>query len=398
VLSISQAHFDGLSSLIGNWNSGVAERSRAEAFLDGLRIEGHDSVELATARLLAADDEDDVAAAVLVLLECGEPDDAKPILDLLAEAKLEICDAIRRGLRLALIGKILDELQSLMTESSGIVRAIIADVLTFHRCKILIDLNELAKHAEPLGRQCAAEAAGRLQDPSNLAMVLAMIADPIPAVRRSALRAAARLSMPGLGDLCRTRAVADKPCLESIRFLAVCGTESDARLLMQLTRNETTAMSAVKAMGGVGAPILIPFLIDLLASPVLGDAAALALERTAFYSVPRGDAPEPPPDASEEVLDFWNPPSPPIPAPAMAWWNENQSLFSSGRRYQAGVSVSENPLGDHFDLFPDEVRYDLYLREKAVGSASVTDWEMETWPQYERDPGWGLRGQRYQNG
>lgn len=397
MLSLSQVHFDSVASLIGNWGSDKADRFRLEASLDGLRIEGRESVKLATARLAAAEDEDEVAAGALVILECGDREDAQLVLDKLSEGNLEVCDSIRRGLRLALIGKIVEELQTQKLQTGAIASAAIADVLTFHRAKISIDLNILATHEEPMVRRCSAEAAGRLQNPPHLAFDHSLIADPIPAVRLAALRSAARLGLQGLGDVCRTRAVAEEPCLESIRFLAVCGTESDARLLVQLSKSETTALAAVKAMGGVGAPVLIPYLIEMLADPVLGDAAAQALERIAFYSVPRGDAPEPPQDASEEVLDFWNPPSPPILSAAKSWWHENQSLFSIGRRFQAGICVSENPLGEHFDSLPDEVRYDLYLRERTVGGASIPDWELETWPQHERNPGWclGSHNQKY---
>jgi uncharacterized protein (TIGR02270 family) len=391
VVPLSQAHFDGVSALIGNWNHSAADRARAEAFLDGLRIEGRESVELATSRLVAAEDADEVAAAALVILDCGEREDAKLLLEKLAEGELETCFAIGRGLRLALIGKILDDLQRLMDHSTAITRAAIADVLSFHRSKIAIDLGDLARHDEPMVRRYAAESAGRTRDSSHQAFVRNLIADPIPTVRRSALCAAARLSLQGLGDICRTRAVADNPCRESIEFFAVCGTESDARLLVQLTKNEKTSLAAVKSMGGVGAPVLILYLIELMADPVLGDAAAQSLERIAFYSVPRGDPPQPPPDATEEELDFWNPPSPPIPELAKAWWHENKSLFSNGRRYQAGVCISENPLGEHFDQLPDEVRYDLYMRERALGNLSVPDWELETWPQHERNPSWALR-------
>ena len=390
MLSLSQAHFDGVASLIGNWDAGHADRLRVEAHLDGLRIEGDDSVALAAERLAAAEDVDEVATAALVLLECGDRKDAQPVLDRLMAGELDLCDAIRRGLRLARIGKILDELQTQMHQANAITRAAIADVLTFHRGKISIDLNELARLEEPMIRRCAAEAAGRRQNPTDATLVRALIEDQNPTVRRSALRGSARLRLQGLDDLCRTRAVADIPCLDSIRFLSVCGTEVDAKLLIQLSKNETTALAAVYAMGGIGVPVLIPTLIELLANPELADPAAIALERIASYSVPRGDPPAPPPDATEDALDFWDPPSPPIPGTAQNWWTEKRNQFTDGKRYQAGICVSDNPLGERFDELPDQVRFELYLRERARGGESVPDWELETWPQYQRKPDWSL--------
>ena len=80
------------------------------------------------------------------------------------------------------------------------------------------------------------------------------------------------------------------------------------------------------------------------------------MERITNYSVPRSAPPDPPANATEEELDFWNPPSPPIPSAGEVWWREHNEQYRDGKRYQAGICVSENALVEHFDQLPDEVR------------------------------------------
>lgn len=52
-----------------------------EANLDGLRIDHHDATFLAKERLLDPIDPDDLSAVALVLLECGNRDDAKLVIN-----------------------------------------------------------------------------------------------------------------------------------------------------------------------------------------------------------------------------------------------------------------------------------------------------------------------------
>lgn len=391
MLSLSMLHFEGVCFGIIEAPAPRSVLSRLEAHLDGLRIEGEGAVALAVERLAAAEDDDDVAAAALVIVECGGRSHVQFVFDRLTEGNAKIGNAIRRGLRLAPVGKIPGELQELLSHSKPVTQAAALDVLTFHRSEAKFDLERLAVSDSAIVRLCVAEAAGRMQPFQHASLLRSLIGDEDGMVRRSALRAAARQGLRGLVDLCRSRATSKPACVESIRFLGVVGTEDDRQLLRQLAGEAPTCLPAIKAMGAQGLPRLIPNLLDFLSQPALNDAAALALERITGYSVPRGNPPAPPADATEEVLDFWAPPAVAIPESAIEWWRENRTQFVDGKRYQAGICVSDEPLGSHFDDLPDESRYDVYLRERAYHGTKVPDWELETWPWHQRNPRWATQ-------
>ena len=367
------------------------ELNRADAFLDGLRVDAEAAIALAGERFESPEEPLELATATLVLLECGGDNEVKPILDRLKEGDPEVCDAIRRGLRLSKVGRIKEGLFGLLGHTNPCIRATSLDVLAFHRQQPIADLDSLNNYEKPYVRRCVAEALGRLQPFQHEDILRILIADPDPKVRQSALRAAAKHGMRGLANLCRARAAGNPPCLDSIRFLGVVGSGDDLEQLFQLTRNPLTSTPAIQAIGALGLPSSIPQLLQLLGEPTLNDAAALAIERITGFSVPRGDVPEPPPDATEDELDFWAPPAVAISKPACEWWQENSSSFTDGKRYQAGICVSDDPLGIHFNDLPYEVRCDVYLRERATQGNRIPDWELETWPWHQRNPGWASK-------
>jgi hypothetical protein len=53
-----------------------------------------------------------------------------------------------------------------------------------------------------------------------------------------------------------------------------------------------------------------------------------------------------------------------------------------------GISVSDDALGPHFDELPDRSRRDVYFRQRCLFNNQTPDWELETWPQYQRNPAW----------
>ena len=387
VPNVTTDFFDGV--LIGF--ESPDELIRADAFLDGLRVDPEAAVMLAKERFNSPGEPLELGAAALIFLECGGDDDAKPLLDCLEAGDPEACDAIRRGLRLARVGRIGQKLRELLAHPNPVTCATAFDVLAFHRQQPLGGIGQLHSHENTYVRRCVAEVVGRLQPFEHEAILRSLIPDNNPKVRQSALRAAAKQGMRGLVNLCRARAASNPPCLDSIRFLGVVGSGEDLEQLFQLTRNPLTSTQAIQAIGALGLPGSIPRLLHLLVEPTLNDAAALAIERISGFSVPRGDVPEPPPDATEDELDFWAPPAVAISKPACEWWQENSSSFTDGKRYQAGICVSDDPLGIHFNDLPYEVRCDVYLRERATQGNRIPDWELETWPWHQRNPGWASK-------
>lgn len=80
-------------------------------------------------------------------------------------------------------------------------------------------------------------------------------------------------------------------------------------------------------------------------------------------------------------------PKPLVDVPrARDWWKANATRFDPAKRYQAGLCVSDAPLGPVFDQLPLTIRYDVYLCERAL-TPGTPDWELETWMWKQKNPG-----------
>lgn len=383
-IAILQTHYDSLSVLVRS----VGDRSsavRADAELDGLVIAGDESVMLAKEVLTDPQSEEEVAAATMVACELQSTTLYPAVLNLLYGQNPELQNGVRSGLRLCNINPVIDELLRMTNEVETPAKIAILDVLTFHRMPVRMDLQQLSKVDDPENRCLLLECLGRSR---NANLVATFSQDTDPTIRKAFWKAMARSGHPDIVNRCRRRCVEGQPCHDAIRFLGVIGSSEDFNLLRRLSRDEAAATAAVEAMGILGATELIPDIIAALANPVTSQAAAGALERISGRGVPRNDPPPPPDHLTEEELDFWFHPGDPIPEAAKTWWKQNHYYFEAGKRYQAGRCVSDNPLGPVFEDLPDEIRADVYLRERAIFPDTTPDWELETWPRYQRNPAW----------
>jgi uncharacterized protein (TIGR02270 family) len=384
---IVQTHFDSLAELIshiGDWSSAV----RLVAELDGLAIAGDESAVLAKEVLAEPQTEEEVAAATLVAFELQATTLFPDVLNLLRGQSLEIRNGGRCGLRLCNIKPVVDELLRMASDAKTPTGISAFDVLTFHRIRLEMQLEQLLIVDAPEDRLLLLEGLGRSR---NANLVASFSKDTDPKIKKAFWKAMARSGHPDVVNSCRRSCVKERPCHDAIRFLGVIGSSKDFNLLLQLSNHEATAVPAMEAMGILGATDLIPTIIKALGNPVTSQAAAVALERISGRGVPRNDPPPPPDHLTEDELDFWFHPGDPIPEAAETWWKQNHYYFETGKRYQAGRCVSDDPLGTVFDELPDEIRMDIYLRQRALDSANTPDWELETWPKYHKNPAWASR-------
>jgi hypothetical protein len=70
---------------------------------------------------------------------------------------------------------------------------------------------------------------------------------------------------------------------------------------------------------------------------------------------------------------------------ARDWWKANAARFARAKRYQTDLNVSDAPLGPVFDQLPLAIRYDVYLRERAL-MPGTPDWEVEIWTWKQKNP------------
>ena len=203
-------------------------------------------------------------------------------------------------------------------------------------------------------------------------------------VREAALRASARSGLRELRAFCR-EATDRGGVVEAVDFLGVVGSIDDLARLRRAVANPRLAKAAVGGLGRLGLASGVPVLLDCLSTPDLTEAAAAAIQRITGLEVPRGALPEPPPELTEDELDFWEPVAPVDVTATRKWWRANASRFDPEKRWQFGLCVSDVPLGPVFDQLPLCVRYDVYLRERAL-TPGTPDWELETWSWKQKNP------------
>ncbi len=385
-----RAHFESLAELVG-YVVLRSEAERAAAHLDGLMVWGSDAIEVARAELAEPQVAESVTAAVAVAMALRVTDLYPLVVERFCGDAADVRNAARIGLRLGDVGSIVRSLEAAASGGSLATRIALLDVAAFHRRRPPCEPAELMACQEPESRAILVEALGRLGDPS---LVLRFESDSDPAVRRLFWRSLARAGDSAIASRCRQQIAQDRPCHDAIRCLGVVGSAQDVPALVKLAQDESTALPAIEALGILGACEVVPHLVDMLSGPHSAQTAAESLERITGRTVPRGDPLPPPEHLSDDERDFWFHPGDPIVDAVQQWWDQNRASFEPGKRYQAGICVSDDPLGAVFDQLPDDVRRDVYLRERALRSTTTPDWELETWPKYQRDPGWAGRGHR----
>lgn len=361
--------------------------ARCEAHLDALRIAGPDALD----RLRAAlGEEDDEAAAVLALLlaesEADGPAVRDELLALLTHARWPVREAAWGGLRLTAPAHLASHLRPLADRPVwDFAAAAAADALAFHRIAFVAGRKPLAPSEEEPVVWLLAEACGRVQSDWHALRLPELLAHPSPRVRAAALRASARSGYRPLLTACRAAAdMLGDP--EHIEFLGVVGTAEDVPRLQRAAASPDTATAALRALGRLGVPAAMPALLYFLDVSAVAEDAAAAITRLTGLVVPRGAPAPPPADMREDDRDLWDPVAPVEVAGARAWWAQIAGRFDPARRWQAGVCVSDDPLGVAFDQIPLAARHDVYLRERAR-DRRVPDWELDTWPWRQRDPG-----------
>lgn len=360
---------------------------RLEANLDGLRIVGSTAIEFEQAAIA----NDPLAAGVVALLlaesDSNQPDAAAQAVSLLRLENPEIRQAAWWGLRLASPRHMEPHLHTLLGKSKrDFASAAALAILAFHRLPAQTDLGDLADGESEEVAWLLAEAGGRMPGTWDGARFKQFMSKPSIRVREAALRASARSGIPELLTWCREAASqSNAAALESISFLGVVGSQDDLMLLQRAASSPETANAAVSALGRLGLPDSVPALLDLLEVPTSAEAAAAAVQRITSLAVPRCAPPQPPAELSEEERDLWEPTLPVDVPLTRDWWKSNQGRFNREKRWQFGLSVSDDPLGPVFDQLPLAVRYDVYLRQRAL-VPGTPDWELETWTWKQKRP------------
>jgi len=353
--------------------------ARAAAHLRGVLLgQGH---ALDRARAALRGDETGAAtAAAFTLLDLGHAALRDELLDVLRTAEAPIAHGIRIALRHRPLGESEGVLREIADSAEPLARACAADVLAFQRRAAVESVRDLLGHADPAVRVLACESLGRWRsrwEPDDLVQLLESAASP--RLRRAALETSARAGLP-LVEPCRELGLrASDPLREATAFLGVVGGADDVAELTAALRRPDVAESALAALGALGFPTAMPAILDALFDPHTAHAAAAAFLRITGAENVRGEKRLPPPaDLPEDDLPFWDDELAVDPDLAARWWRQSSARFDKEQRWQAGVSVSADPLGASFARLPLQARRDTYLRACAAGAMELPDLELET--------------------
>jgi uncharacterized protein (TIGR02270 family) len=362
--------------------------NRCAANIDALQIAGAKATDIGWA---AVEGDAEVAGVVALLLgdcEKGQPDASEQAAGLLHNVSSEIRQAAWWGLRLASCRYTEPHLRSLLGRSTpDFASAAALDILAFHRLPLETDLEALPDGTSDEVGWLLAEAGGRIPGVWTSKHLKQFLAHESLRVREAALRASARCGLPQLPTICREVVSQMNPKeIETIGFLGVVGSPDDLALLRRAVSDPLTATAGLAAIGRLGLPAGVPMLLEFLTTPETADCAAAAIERITGQQVPRGDPLNPPSDLTEDELDLWEPTAPVDVPRTNDWWKSNAARFDPNKRWQAGLCVSDDPLGSVFDQLPLGIRYDVYLRQRAL-VPGTPDWELETWTWNQRNRG-----------
>jgi len=360
--------------------AGLAEvEERALAHLEGLKLGGDHSAELAASQL-QTDSTSAATAAVFTLAALGRGESVEAIMEAFVSKGPEVREGIRIALRHVEPGRFLASLREHAGSGDPACGAAALDVLAFHRDASVVVPQEWLVHEDETVRRLAIGAIGRSRSGSFGPPALeSAIESEIRVLQRTALETAARLGLPNLVAICRRLASRPEgPVPEALVFLGVVGEADDLALLTHALGRENLAAAALEGLGALGNTRAVPELIAAMRRPELAHAAGAAFRRITGVDDVDADEPLPLPEGmSEDEADFLEAALPPDPERATQWWEAEESNFGVEGRWQSGFEVAADPFGDAFDELPLPCRRDVYLRACATDPENAPVLELE---------------------
>jgi len=360
-------------------NDLAAHEERAWAHLDGLKLGREHSIDLARP-FLDGDAAGAATAAAFTFLAMESSELTTELMERLAAGGPEVREGIRIALRHQDVGGLLARLQEMAQETDPDLRSAAIDLLAFHNMPCPTIQPEWLSDGDAAVRARLASAIGRKAPgtwgPPQLGMMLDMAG---PVSRRAALETSARLGMPGLAGLCRRVAMqTENLAPEALAFLGVVGGPEELEFLRDMTTKPGLELAALETLGALGCVEAIPVLVTAMADPALAHAAGAAFRRITGADDIDADEPLPVPEGvNEEEADFLDSSLPPDPDRANEWWAAENARFEPTGRWQAGVDVSQDPLGECFNELPLPCRRDIYLQECALHRSETPELELE---------------------
>lgn len=196
----------------------AAHEERIEAQLDGLLIGGGPGLELATAAL-GGDELPTTIAGALVLASASDDASHERVLEALAAEGETRQEGARLALRHLPLAPFEAEVRALAEGGTPLARAAAVDLLAFHRRPAPSGFGELLRVPESTAHAFVISAAARFGEAWNRNLLEAFLARPERGLQIAALECSARLSLPGLLEICDALP-ASHPGYEAARALS----------------------------------------------------------------------------------------------------------------------------------------------------------------------------------
>lgn len=356
-------HFEELSFLLGQRTTALRSSSytlrtlrgleeRIEAHIEGLFVGGRNSVGVVEAGL-ASESANEAFAAAYTLLRLNDASAAAKLLPALLQAAGE---DTRRGICGALCVGSVEPLQQPLEEALRTAQPLVAlavlEVFAFHwQAKLSVEnVGQFLSDPDPAVRSAAWNVASLRPGLANAQQTEAAVRDKIPAVRRSALQAAAWSGHAWVLEYCRKAAVVPTPeKFEELQLLCVLGVETDAPSILGLAAEKELGVPRFRLLGSYAHAGAIDGLIQAMREPdpVAAAAAGVAFTRITgveLQTVRRETLP--PSDGTKlDAFDeqFLAEVELPDAKEAQEYWTANQSKYQPGQRYSQGLPVPDAP-------------------------------------------------------
>lgn len=328
---------------------------KVEAHLDGLRIAG-DAGWRIVGEELAWEEAGEVFTGAVLAFESGDEGRIGQVLEVGTQS-VELARGVISALGWLPLEKAKPHIERLLDADEPMRRRIGIGAAGAHRYDPGRKLNDALADGEPMVLSRALKAAGELGRVDTKAIVVQHLASADAPVRFWAAWSAVLLGE--LAGISALREIAEDggPFAERAADLAARRMNPVEALAWQeeLAGREGQLRLAVKVAGAIGDPVLVPWLLERMATPELARPAGEAFSSITgvdiAYEDLEGEWPEgfeagPTEEPEDENVELDPDEDLPWPEPELVrgWWSGNQARFPAGKRYLVGRTIAPETL------------------------------------------------------
>jgi len=325
---------------------------RVEAHIDGLRIAGEAGWEICRESLMAIKEPGEVFAAAVLAFEGDDGHRVDDVITVVQEVP-ECLDAL-----VSALGWIDDEyferwIPGMVSANAAIYRYLAIAAYAVRRIDLGEALGTALQDSDPLTQARALRAVGELKRKDSLPELKKFYQSNDEACRFWSAWSGVLLSdLPAIDALKTFVSIESAYCEPATQLLLrVMDIQQSQLFLNELLKNATNQRLVIRGTGMVGDPVVIPWLIELMANPelarVAGESFSTITGVDIAYEELEGEWPEDfeagpteNPEDEEVAMDADEDLAWPAPDLIRAWWQKNSNRFRPSMRYLCGQPIN----------------------------------------------------------